>query len=180
MSMHGITKNTKLEAMIGNMAQGEANGTMMYYALAALAKEQGLKDVAEIFIDLGNQEAVHAGFYATLNGKYPNNFWDFVRTLAKAETNGEGMVKGYADQVRAEGLKDAADQMEIYAKQEGHHGAVLAELLKKYNPVETDLTGKTAYICQVCGYIHVGDINDEPDTYTCPLCGQPKSAFKLK
>ena len=32
------------------MAQGEANGVMMYYALARLAKEQGLGEVAEKFI----------------------------------------------------------------------------------------------------------------------------------
>lgn len=180
MSMHGAINGTKIEDTIRNFAQAEANGTMMYYALACLAREQGLEEVAETFVDLGNQEAVHAGFYATLSGKYPINFWDFVRSLAKAETNGEAMVKGYADQVRADGLNEAADQMEVFAKQEGHHGVVLTQLLEKYSPVAPDLSGKTVYICKVCGYIHVGNINDEPDTYTCPICGQPKSAFGLK
>ena len=45
------------------MAQGEANGVMMYYALARLAKEQGFDDAAATFIESANQEAVHAGFY---------------------------------------------------------------------------------------------------------------------
>ena len=42
----------------------------MYYALARLAKEQGLNEVASTFIESANQEAVHAGFYAVLSGKF--------------------------------------------------------------------------------------------------------------
>ena len=56
------------------MALGEAKGTMRYYTLARLAKEQGLDDVAEQFIEAANQEAVHAGFYATVNGNAAQGF----------------------------------------------------------------------------------------------------------
>ena len=71
MSLNGIAKGTELESLMKNMMQAEANGTMMYYALAQLAREQGLDDVAEGFITAANEEAVHAGFYAVLSGKYP-------------------------------------------------------------------------------------------------------------
>lgn len=35
------------------------------------------------------------------------------------------------------------------------------------------------WVCSVCGYVYDGDVPFEelPDTYTCPLCGQPKSVF---
>lgn len=49
MSLNGIAKGTELESLMKNMMQAEANGTMMYYALAQLAREQGLDDVAEGF-----------------------------------------------------------------------------------------------------------------------------------
>ena len=39
---------------------------------------------------------------------------------------------------------------------------------------------KKIYVCPVCGYEYEGDINSEPDDWTCPLCGQPKSVFKAK
>ena len=39
MSLHGLTKGTPLEPISEMMAKAEANGTMMYYALARLAKE---------------------------------------------------------------------------------------------------------------------------------------------
>lgn len=71
MSIYGQTKGTELEKIFKTFMQAEANGTMMYYALARLAKEQGYDDVASELIESANQEAVHAGFYAVMNGKYP-------------------------------------------------------------------------------------------------------------
>ena len=37
----------------------------MYYALAQLAKEKDMNDVAETLIESANQKAVHAGFEVT-------------------------------------------------------------------------------------------------------------------
>ena len=180
MSLHGLTKGTPLEQSVAAVAQAEANGVMMYYALAQLAKEKGMDDVAETLIQSANQEAVHAGFYATLNGKYPQDFWALLETVKKAEYEGQKNIKALADKVRAAGFNDAADQMEIFAKQEYHHGEVIDELLKKYNPPKVDTTGKKVFVCPVCGYEYVGDIDAEPENWTCPLCGQPKSVFKEK
>ena len=171
MSIYGLTKGTELEQMMKGIMQAEANGAMMYYALARLAREQGYDDLVEPFIEAGNQEAVHAGFYAVLNGKYPQDFWRLVRTLQKAETNGEVQVRAIAERVRAAGFDEAADEMEIFAKQEGHHGVMMAEILAKYPQQENKETRGKIYICPVCGYEHEGDIKDEAEDYVCPLCG---------
>lgn len=180
-SLHGLTKGTDLEKMIETIAQAEANGVMMYYALARLATEQGMDDAAKDFIEAANQEAVHAGFYATLNGKYPKEFWSLVKAAQKAETEGEARVHEMAEKVRAAGFTAAADQMEIFAKQEGHHGVLMAEMLKRHADKISDTTESTkVYFCPVCGYEYTGDLESEPDGWVCPLCGQPKSAFKLK
>lgn len=179
-SLHGLTKGTELEPMIREIMMAEANGTMMYYALARLAREQGMDDVAKTFIESANQEAVHAGFYATLNGKYPKDFWSLAETVMKAEFNGEAQVKAMADKVRAAGFSAAADEMEIFAKQEGHHGEVIQKILEKYKPKKVDTAGKKIFVCPVCGFEYVGDLNSEAEDWVCPLCGQPKSAFKEK
>ena len=180
MSIYGQTKGTELEKVVKNIMQAEANGTMMYYALARMAKEQGYDDLVDIFIEAANQEAVHAGFYATLNGKYPQDFWGLVRTLQKAETNGEGQVRDIADQVRAAGFNEAADEMEVFARQEGHHGVMMAEILARYPQENQPVKARKVYICPVCGFEYEGDINAEGDDYVCPLCGQPKSALQEK
>ena len=180
-SLHGLTKGTELEPMIKNIMQAEANGTMMYYALARLAKEQGFDEIAKIFIESANQEAVHAGFYATLNGKYPKDFWKLAETVMKAEYAGQDQVMAMAQKVRAAGFSAAADEMEIFAKQEGHHGEVLEEILKKYKPTEEKTSApKKIYVCPVCGFEYEGEISKEPDDWTCPLCGQPKKVFVEK
>ncbi len=180
MSLHGLTKGTALEPMVGMMAQAEASGTMMYYALARLAKEQGLGDAAADFIAAANQEAVHAGFYAVLNGKVPQDFWALVRGAMAAEIAGEKKIKGFADKVREAGFAEAADEMEIFAKQEGHHGEVLRKMLEKHHPELLDDTGKKIYVCGVCGYEFVGDLNGAPEDFVCPVCGQPKKVFQLR
>lgn len=43
---------------------------------------------------------------------------------------------------------------------------------------EEDSSGK--WKCSVCGYVYDGSIPFEelPESYTCPVCGQPKSVFK--
>ena len=179
-SLHGLTKGTPLEGTVKAVMQAEANGTMMYYALARLAKEQGLDEVAKIFIESGNQEAVHAGFYATLNGKYPKDFWKLAATVMKAEYAGEAQVKALAEKVRAAGFTEAANEMEVFAKQEGHHGKVIEEIIAKYRPekVEEETSApKKIFVCPICGYEYEGDISAEPDDWTCPLCGQAKSNF---
>ena len=180
MSLYGVAKGTPLEKIAEMMALGEAKGTMMYYALARLAKEQGFDDVAADFVEAANQEAVHAGFYATVNGMVPQDFWELVRGLMAAETNGEKSVKALADKFREAGLAEAADEMEIFAKQEGHHGVVLAKILEKHCPGLLEAAGKKIYVCACCGYEYIGDLDAEPDDYVCPLCGQPKKVFKLK
>ena len=180
-SLHGLTKGTALEQAMEALALGEAKGVMMYYALARLAKEQGLNEVAAELIESANQEAVHSGFYAIMNGKYPKDFWGLLAGVQKAETKGEASIKALADKVRAEGFTAAADEMEIFAKQEGHHGVVIGKILEKYAPKNTETESaaqKKVYVCSVCGYEYEGD--EMPDDFVCPICGQPKSAFKLK
>jgi len=149
---------------------------MMYYALARLAKEQGFDDAAAVFIESANQEAVHAGFYATLNGKVPKDFWQFVAGVAKAEYKGEDSIKALADKVREAGFATAADEMEVFAKQEGHHGVVIDELLAKYAPKPLEAPAQKTFVCSICGYEHIGDAPPE----VCPVCGQPASVFKEK
>jgi len=75
--------------------------------------------------------------------------------------------------VRAAGLTAAADEMEIFAEQEWHHGVVIENLLRKYAPEHLNSKGKK-WVCQVCGYEHTGD--EPPEC--CPVCGQPKKDFK--
>lgn len=47
---------------------------------------------------------------------------------------------------------------------------------------ESETEAEEKYVCSVCGYVYDGEVPFEelPDTYTCPICRQPKSAFVKK
>ena len=177
-SLYALTKNTPLGKMTEMLALAEARGTMMYYALARLAREQGMADIADKFIEAANQEANHAGFYAVLNGMYPQDFWGLVRGLQKAETSAKKTLLNLAEKFRAAGLDDAVAELEVFADQEEHHGVLMQEILEQYGQTKAP-EGKT-YVCAVCGYEYVGDLDAEGDDYVCPICGQPKKVFCLK
>lgn len=134
MSIYGFAKGTEFEKAAAASAQGEANGVMMYYALARLAKEQGLDELEIVFKELGDQEAVHAGFFAVMNSQYPQDFWDFVANVQKLEASAKGKYLPLAEKVRAAGCPEAAAEIERFAEEEAHHGVVLANILKKYAP----------------------------------------------
>ena len=131
--IYGLTKGTEFENLCDGAAKAEAAGVMMYYALARMAQEQGYpEEVSEKFIEMANQEAVHAGFYATLVGKYNSDIWHLAESFASAEEKGEVQEYQIAQAFREAGLTEAAYEMEIFAKQEGHHGATLREMIQKY------------------------------------------------
>lgn len=181
MSLYGLTKGTELEKDIEAAAKAEAEGVRLYYALARLAKDQGIKGIEGLFEAAAKQEARHAGFYSVLNGSYPENIWPLVRSLEKAETAGGDRVLALAAKVRNAGFAPAADEIEAFASEEDRHGEMLRSVLKKFGELEVKEAPKAQeYFCPVCGYVYEGDITKEDDTYVCPICGQPKSAFKPK
>ena len=183
MSIFGQTKGTAIEKQIAQLAQGEAIGGAMYYALAKIAKEKfGLEDAAREFIELGNQETNHGAFYASLNGRYPYDekaFWDMIRGLSKAEYKGEVNINQLADKLAESGVdKKAVEQVREFALQEKHHGEITKAIIEKYAPKEEDNSDKPIYVCSVCGYEYAGDIESESDDYICPICGCKKGVFK--
>ncbi|MEG2174482.1 MAG: flavin reductase [Oscillospiraceae bacterium] len=38
--------------------------------------------------------------------------------------------------------------------------------------------GKERWICEICGYVHEGPLDGEPEDYICPICGVDQSHFK--
>ena len=116
--IYGLTKGTDFEKLCDGAAKAEAAGVMTYYALARMAKEQGYpEEVSDTFIKMANQEAVHA---------------QIAETFAAGEEKGEEQVNQFAQAFRAAGMNEAADEMEVFAKQEGHHGVTLRAMIAKY------------------------------------------------
>lgn len=131
--IYGLTKGTDLEKTIAMVANAEANGTKQYYAMARMAREQGLPEaLATKLEELADQESTHAGFYATLNAEVPGDLFGVMERMAKGEYGAQKVLQPLADQLRAMGSEAAASQCEAFIRQETHHGEVLDELLRQY------------------------------------------------
>lgn len=215
MSIYGATAGTELEDIIRKSEEGEANGAVIYQALALMARAQGLTDEAQIFSEIANMESHHSGFYAVMNAKYPQDFWDVVKSIQQAEESADSRIPLNIEKVRALGTPEAlaaAEGMELICAQERYHGEILKQLIARHereqnaggnNSDERAAIGSAVesgrqdngsvqqkqasndsevkvYVCKVCGYEHVGSLDDEPDDYVCPLCHKGKEYFVEK
>lgn len=61
--------------------------------------------------------------------------------------------------------------------------AYYKENLKGFSPknaptyIEKEKTEKEEYVCEICGYVHEGEL---PEDYVCPICGVDRSLFKAR
>ena len=83
-------------------------------------------------------------------------------------------------QLEGTGHKDIAQTVQTFAAQHKYHAQVTHQLVEKYAPQAVKQNNKKRYVCSVCGYEYEGDLESEPENYTCPVCTMPKSTFKLK
>ena len=164
-------------------AQAELSGAGMYFTLARIAKAHGLEDVSMQFTELANQHADQASFYFTASNRYPQEthaLWQFIKGLSKAEEYGEKAILDLSRQLEEAGHKDIAQTVQTFAAQHKYHAQVTHQLVEKYAPQAVKQNNKKRYVCSVCGYEYEGDLESEPENYTCPVCTMPKSVFKLK
>ena len=43
---------------------------------------------------------------------------------------------------------------------------------------QDNLSDKQRYVCKVCGFEYIGDLENEPADYKCPICAMPKTSFE--
>ena len=155
----------------------------MYFALARSAKEQNMDDAADNITKLAQEHALQASFYAEFCGRYPfkkEELWQFVKGLSKAEYCGEKAILELSDKVKEAGFTEASEVLKTFAAQHRHHAEVTSELVEKYAPDDVKQNTKKRYVCSICGFEYEGDMESEPENFTCPICGMPKSVFKQK
>ncbi len=183
MNSYSKAKGTGIEKIIKEQMQAELSGAGMYFALARAAKEQNMKDVADEFTKLANEHAAQAAFYSEFCGRYPfkkEELWQFVKGLSKAEYCGEKAILVLSDKVKESGFTEASEVLKTFAAQHRHHAEVTSELVEKYAPDDVKQNTKKRYVCSICGFEYEGDMESEPENFTCPICGMPKSVFKQK
>ena len=87
------------------------------------------------------------------------------------------MYKNFAEEARAEGFDDIAEQFEGVAAIEKAHEERYRKLLENVKAMEVfKKSGVTVWECRNCGHIVVG--TEAPDV--CPVCKHPQSFFEVR
>ncbi|SFS49945.1 Rubrerythrin [Succinivibrio dextrinosolvens] len=186
MSVYGSTAGTELEDIIRKSEEGEANGAIIYQALALMAREQGYAEAAQVFSEIASMESHHSGFYAAMNARYPKDFWSLVDNIRQAEENADSRMPETIAKVRALGTKealDAAEGMELIRSQERYHGEILKQLIERHKREErkdeASLTVNTACEASKAETTEentgeqqkTGSDDSEVKVYVCRICG---------
>ena len=167
---------------------GESQARNRYTYFSSKAREEGFRQIAEIFEETANQEREHAkrlfkfmpGGEVEITGTFPSGtIGDTIENL-KASAGGENhewteMYPSFAKVAHEEGFEEIADVFESIAVAEKEHERrylKLAENIQNGKVFRSDES--ITWRCMNCGYVHEG--NEAPDN--CPACAHPQAHFE--
>ncbi|MBR1969404.1 MAG: rubrerythrin family protein [Clostridia bacterium] len=169
-------KGTKTEKNLMAAFAGESQARNKYTYFASVAREEGYRQIADIFEETANNERAHAKLWfkeLKLLGVSEENL------LAAAE--GEkyewtDMYRQFAEDAEEEGFLALAAQFRAVAAIEKTHEERFRALLKNVEMKEVfEKSDEEMWICKNCGHIVIGKKAPE----VCPVCYHPKAYFEL-
>lgn len=167
---------TQTEKNLEAAFAGESQARNKYTYFAAVAKEQGMEQIAELFLKTADNEKEHAKLWF----KELNGLGDTAENLAAA-AEGENyewtdMYEGFAKTAEEEGFKALAAKFRMVAAIEKRHEERYRALLKN---VETAAVFEKSEVkvweCRNCGHIVVGTKAPK----ACAVCLYPQSFFEV-
>jgi rubrerythrin len=182
-------KGTRTEQNLLKAFAGESQARMRYTFYAEQALDEGYPQMAEIFMETGDNELEHArkffeflpGGTAEITAAYPAGVFGTTAANLAASAAGENeewtdLYPKFAEIATEEGFKDVATAFKLVAKVEKEHEARYRKLLAN---LENDQVWarptKVRWKCRVCGHIHEG----EKAPAKCPVCDTERNDFEV-
>ena len=156
---------------------GESGARNKYTFFASIAKEEGLEQIAALFLKTAENEREHAKMWF----KELNGIGDTAANLAAA-AEGENyewtdMYDGFAKTAEEEGFSELAAKFRMVGAIEKHHEERYRALLKNVETASVfEKSEVKVWECRNCGHIVVGTKAPE----ICPVCAYSKSYFEIR
>jgi rubrerythrin len=149
---------------------GESQANRTYLAFAKKADEDGYPQVAKLFRAAADAETVHAlGHLGNMSGVNDTR-WNLKQAIEGETYEFQKMYPAMVDEAKKEGEELVATFFGYADQVEEIHAGLYSKALEQLGKnTETDY-----YVCQFCGNTVEGEAPD-----MCPICGAPKSMFKL-
>jgi len=152
---------------------GESQANRRYLAFAKKAEQEGYPQAARLFRAAAEAETVHAHNHLRIMGGIKSTQENLQEAIGGETFEYKEMYPNYIKTAAAEGNKEAGWSFNVANKVEEIHAGLYrkaADALK----VGKDVPRVDYYVCGVCGNTVEGQAPDR-----CPVCGAPKTAFKL-
>lgn len=185
----GETLNNLCKAFIG---ESQARNRYTYYSKIAL--KEGLIQISKIFLEIAEQEKVHAKrLFEHIQELKENNeaiqvpsevptVYGTTEENLQAAIDGEhfeysSMYPEFATKAKEEGHTKIAARLLSIAKAESHHEEIYQKLLDHIQrKTILEREEQVVWVCSECGYLHIGK---QPPA-KCPSCDHEQKYFKVK
>ncbi len=168
---------TQTEKNLQAAFAGESQARNKYTYFSAVAENEGLAKVSEIFKKTANNEEQHAKMWLKELGGI-----NTTEENLKAAADGENyewtdMYVGFAKTAEEEGFPELAAKFRAIAEIEKRHEDRYRSLLKdEDSKAELKKSKVKIWECLKCGHIVVGDKAPE----YCPTCGEYNQYFEVR
>ena len=170
-------KGTKTEANLAAAFAGESQARNKYTYFASKAKKEGYEQIAALFTETADNEKEHATLWFKHLGGIGSTAENLLAAAAGEHEEWTEMYKQFAEEARAEGFDELAEQFEGVAAIEKHHEERYRALLANIEKNEVWVkVGERRWQCRNCGHIYIGDAAPE----VCPVCAHPRAYFQIE
>lgn len=182
---------------LGKAFIGESMARNRYTMYAGIARKEGYRQIAELFLATADNELEHAEWnmrmlnavaeksgsgHADLHveSDVPHVMKGTAENLAAAIA-GENyeqtkMYPEFADVAQKEGFPDVAARLRSIGRAEAHHESRYKMLLEQVRAGTIfKKPDKVKWVCMKCGYVHEGNM----PPLKCPSCDHDKSYYML-
>ncbi len=171
-------KGTKTYANLEAAFAGESKARNKYTYYASKARKDGYVQIAELFEETANNEKEHAKiwFKLLMGGEVPATPENLVDAAAGENYEWTDMYVTMAEEARAEGFDQIADQfLRVAAIEKAHEARYLKLLENVKDGVVFSRDGDRIWQCGNCGHLVIG--KNAPEL--CPVCKHPKAFYRI-
>jgi rubrerythrin len=172
-----VKKGSETEKNLLTAFAGESQARNKYTYFAQIAEDEGMEQVAAIFLETANNEKEHAKIAYKLLGEWTDTASNLQKSIAGENYEWTKMYKEFEAKAREEGCEGAATFFKEVGEIEEKHEDRYKKLLENLKNKEVfQKKEEVIWVCRNCGYVHRGTT---PPT-ECPNCHFPQAYFEIK
>ncbi len=151
---------------------GESQASRKYLFFSEKAEEEGLKNIAKLFLAASEAETIHAKKLLSTAGKIGSTEENLSAAIVGETHEFTTMYPEFLAGADKDGNTAAKTIFTFANKAEEVHAGLYEAALKAVREGK-DLVASRIMICPVCGNVVIDEVPDR-----CPICNVPGKSFK--